>query len=70
MFCLSVFTHHSIPATGFKRNIYSSMENSIRKYGQLHEQLTSSAEIPAVLIGFSWGAWLRTYTLERGICKG
>lgn len=25
---------------------------------ELHEQLYSSAEIPAVLIGYSWGAWL------------
>lgn len=34
-------------------------EKSInRQIKELHKQLTSSAEIPAVLIGFSWGAWL------------
>jgi len=34
-------------------------EKSInRQIKELHEQLTSSAEIPVILIGFSWGAWL------------
>jgi pimeloyl-ACP methyl ester carboxylesterase len=25
---------------------------------ELHKQLTSSADLPAILIGYSWGAWL------------
>lgn len=34
-------------------------EKSInRQIKELHGQLTSSAEIPTILIGFSWGAWL------------